>query len=284
MKLTRKLLSSIATATTRRLLARIYLRSFTEPSAPLGALLILNPEAVFYLDIGEHVISRPEWQFLMSELHLPSLRTIFIRIDFDHGALSAFLERHNKIEHLEFLSDWSCIHNHIIPPFSISALPRLKHISASSRVIARILQTPNAFPLLQYVGIDARESSSDDPDDATSFQEALRALAARTSVTTLILHIHSGCLPWVEFDGTEARAERELGSIQKLQLLPWTHDAEHNTFPSWLAMFPGVHDLSISGNLFQPTKGPLVSDWLIEAIGAACPHIVVSQERRLDLR
>ncbi|KAJ7790750.1 hypothetical protein B0H14DRAFT_2938354 [Mycena olivaceomarginata] len=282
MKLTRKLLSTIATATTRRLLSSISLRSFTEPSAPLGALMILNCREIFYLNIGEHIFSRREWEFLMPELHLPSLRALFIRIDFELAPLSAFLEEHKKIEHLEFVRDWSCLRDRTLPPFSISALPRLKHILASARVVACILHTPNDFPLLEYVGIGSQEPSADNPDSAAYFQEALGALAARTSVTTLVLHLQNIELPWANFD-TKERAEKELRSVEKLELLEWTREVEHDTFPAWLAMFPGLHDLSISGNFFQPTKGPLVSDSLMEAINATCPHIVVKQERRLAL-
>ncbi|KAJ6564621.1 hypothetical protein B0H19DRAFT_1068153 [Mycena capillaripes] len=254
MKLTRKLLSSIATATTRRVLSTIYLRSFTEPHAPLGALLILNPGVTFYLDIGEHILSSPEWQFLLAELHLPSLRTLFIRIDFEHHVLSDFLERHNEIEHLEFVGDWS----------------------------SRILQAPNELPLLEYVGIGAPESSADDTESRTHFWEALRAVTARSSVTILMLNIQNIDLPWADFDAKDvSRVEKELHAIQELRLSPWTREAEKNAFPAWLAMFPGLHDLSISGSLFQQTKGPLVSDWLVEAVNAACPHIVVKQERHL---
>ncbi|KAJ7779138.1 hypothetical protein B0H16DRAFT_1501624 [Mycena metata] len=284
MKLTRKLLSCIATATMRRLLSNIYLRSFTaESSAPLGALLILNPVTVFYLDIGEHILPRSELQFLMSELHLPSLRTLFIRSDFEHHALSAFLDKHNTLEHLEFFSDWSCLHTTSLQPFSISALPRLKHLSANSHIVARILETPNTFPQLEYVGIGARDSP-DGPDDATRVQRALRALVPR-SVTTLMLFMHGIEAPWADFSPKEKglRAEKGLQSVQELYLSQWTYEAQHTSFPAWLALFPALQDLSVSGSLFQATKGPLIPHRFLETINTICPRVVVKQERRLDL-
>ncbi|KAJ6456558.1 hypothetical protein C8R47DRAFT_188659 [Mycena vitilis] len=285
MKLTRTLMSSIATASTRRLLSNIYLRSFTDPTAPVGVLLILNPWAVFYLDIAEHTISDPEWEFLLPQLDLPKLRTLFVRVDFEHRTLSAFLEKHAEIEHLAFMCDWTCIHDPAVVPFSTSALSCLTNLSASAHVIARVLALPNAFPLLTHVGIGAPESNN--PADAVAFQAALRAVAGRPSVTSLTVDIQNAPFPWTYFDAkapaADARAERELHCINKIQLTPWTReerDAPH-TFPAWLALFPGLQELCISGSLFPPTKGPLVSDWLLYAVKSACPQLVVKQERRL---
>ncbi|KAJ7097516.1 hypothetical protein C8R44DRAFT_366282 [Mycena epipterygia] len=281
-KLTRKLQSSIATAIVFRPLSSVQVRLFTQPEARLGSLVILEPASIFYLNLNEQFISRPEWQFIMTDFHLPSLRTLFIRIDLDHHPLSVFLDRHNSIEHLEFTTDCGPLHSKALPPFPISALPRLKHISASARVIACVLQTSNDFSFLEHVCIAPRDSSSNDPDGPAHLQMAFRAMAARSSVNTLMLYIRSGDPPWKELDAKEARAEHELHSVQELHLLPWTQEAEYDTFPSWLAMFPALKKLTIAGNIFQSSKrGPLVSARLMDAVKTTCPHIVVKQERRL---
>ncbi|KAK7016909.1 hypothetical protein R3P38DRAFT_2988326 [Favolaschia claudopus] len=285
MKLTRKLLSCIATATARRVLSTIYLYSFPDPTAPLGALLTLNHLSIFYLNIDENIMSRQEWEFLMSELHLPNLRTLFVHIDFDLPTLSSFLEKHPKIEHLELSRDGGHLFDPTRPPFSASALPHLKRISASARLVARILHAPNDFRFLEHVGIGSRRElfADERPNVATYIRDALRALSSRTSVHTLALQIRSIELPWAEakFDARKTRAEKDLQFLQKLEISAWTREAEHATFPTWLAMFTGLQDLAISGDLIQSTKGPLVSTWLVQAINISCPNVTVRQERCL---
>ncbi|KAJ7489066.1 hypothetical protein FB451DRAFT_1552968 [Mycena latifolia] len=280
-KLTKKIQYSIATLSTHKPFSSIQVRSFTQPEAALGSLVILNPDAIFHLTISADVISAREWQFAMSDLYLPSLRTLFIRVDLEYQSLSAFLDRHNSIEHLEFSSDWGCLHDHGLPPFSILALPRLKHISAGSRVLARILQTPNDFPLLDYVCISPRDSTTNDADSRNNFQAVLRAIAARSSVTNLMIQIHGVHPPWKTFDAMEPTAEETLQYVEELHILPWTPGAECDAFPHWLAKFPALTKLTIAGNLFQPTRGPLLSNWLAEGIKTVCPHVFVKQERRL---
>ncbi|KAF8176362.1 hypothetical protein K438DRAFT_1979154 [Mycena galopus ATCC 62051] len=315
MKLTRKLFSTIATASTRRLLSTISLRSFnTDPPAPLGVLMVLNSSAISYLDIDDRVLSRAEWEFLMGELHLPSLRALIIRVDFEfnhqnHSHLSAFIEKHDKIEFLDFPRDWSCLHddtrNSTLKPFSTSTLLYLKHITASARVVAGILQIANEFPLLEYVGIGSREpilpadkdkaknrpKTDGDSNGAACVQDALRALAARPSVMTLVLHLQSIALPWADFHSAEEKNTRAetLNSIQKLELVRWTREAGHTAFPAWLALFPALQDVLISADMdTQPLtargqRQPLVSKRLQDAITERCPWIAVRQELRMKM-
>ncbi|KAJ7687732.1 hypothetical protein B0H17DRAFT_1136086 [Mycena rosella] len=167
------------------------------------------------------------------------------------------------------------------PRFPISALPRLKHISAGSRVLARILQASNDFPLLDYVTITARDLIANERDGRNRIRAALLAVAARPSVTNLMMHINGVEPPWKAPDANEDGIEAILQGIQELHILPWTPGAESDTFPNWLATFPALKKLTIIGNLFPFSKGPLVSEWLVEAIELACPYVVVKQERRI---
>ncbi|KAJ7687724.1 hypothetical protein B0H17DRAFT_680120 [Mycena rosella] len=275
-------LTSVITHTVKRATS-IQMRSFTQPGAALGSFIILNPDSIFHLKISNwNNISPREWDCVVTDLHLPSLRTLFIGADLEYQPLSTFLDRHAQIERLEFTSDWSCLHGHDLPPFPISALPRLKHISAGPRVLARILQAPNGFPLLDYVAIAARDSIATDLDGRDRIRAALLAVAARPSVTNLMIHINGVEVPWKRFDEEEEGAEEILQGIQKLHILPWTPGAECDTFPNWLARFPALKKLTIIGNLFPFSKGPLVSEWLMEAIELACPYVVVKQERRIS--
>ncbi|KAJ7256234.1 hypothetical protein B0H12DRAFT_520055 [Mycena haematopus] len=326
MKLTRKLMSSIATASMRRLLSTISLRSFTDPDAPVGALLILNRLAVCYLNVDERVLSRAEWAFLMEELHLPALRALVVRVDFDcdaeprhsnqdhRSSLSAFLERHDKIELLDLVASSFCYCEStpaLAPPFCTSALPRLQHLTASARVVARILQTTNELPLLERVEIGVREplppspsdkdhSTSDSDDSATYVQAALRALVARPSVTTLVLHMQGLPLPWTGADKCDpARIEPHLHAVRRLELVRWTRDVEYalppHALPAWLALFPGLRELVIAGDMAQAQAGmkggmarakgagPLVSRRMREMIVEECPLLAVRVELRLEV-
>ncbi|KAF7377419.1 F-box domain-containing protein [Mycena sanguinolenta] len=312
MKLTRKLLSSIATASTRRLLSTISVRSFMDPDAPIGALLILNRLAVCYLDIDEHVLSRTEWTFLLEELYLPALRALVVRIDFDCDAearhnknhwntFSAFLERHDKIELLDFVASPSGHPRPTLesPPFSTSALPLLQRLTASAHVVARILQTTNEFPLLERVEIGAREplphtptsahkdhstpENDCNPNDATYVQAALCALVARPSVTALVLHLHGLSLPWAApsqvkvdpdscYPGPTSRMETHLHAIEKLELLHWAPESEHAScarqLPAWLALFPGLREVVIAGDMRpQQAAGTKLATGSVTAAG-----------------
>ncbi|KAJ6598155.1 hypothetical protein DFH09DRAFT_53715 [Mycena vulgaris] len=281
-KLIHKLQQSMATVTTHRVLSSIQVRSFVQPGTPLGSLVVLNPGSIYHLTINPDVISPSEWQCVLSDLHLPYLRTLFVGIDLECHSLSAFLDTHSRIEYLELTTDWSCLHGHTLRPISISALPRLKHISAGARVIARVLQTPNDFPLLDYVCINAHDFTANDADSPRYYEAALRAVAPRASVANLMVQIHGVEVPpWMTLDVKDPGVEQELRYIQELHILPWTLRAECDTFPLWLARFPALKKLTIAGNLFQPSRGPLLSHWLAEAIKSTCPYVIVKQERRI---
>ncbi|KAJ7220776.1 hypothetical protein GGX14DRAFT_432037, partial [Mycena pura] len=283
-KLTQKLQYLIAAATTppQPRISSIYLRSFTESSAMLGSLLILNPSGLRCLNIEDRDVSRSEWTFLLPELHLPPLRSLFIRVDLNYHALSAFLDRHHQIEHLEFTGDWTDIHNRSSSPLSISALPRLKRLFASCRVVACLLLAHNDFSQLNHVSVGAGERTSNDPE---SFQTALRAVAARPSVTVLTIRLDNMDAPWKGWDvkQTQSRAETELRHVQELRLQPWTRTAVprslDDSFPAWLTLFPVLRHLFVAEELSLLLKMPLLSERLVAAIGAACPLVIVKQER-----
>jgi hypothetical protein len=226
------------------------------------------------------VASPSEWQLFMPQLDLPSLRTLRIQVDLDYYALSSFLDRHDKIEQLDFRCGWSGLCNERPPSFP--KVPNLKHISASSGMIRLALRTNN-FPHLQSVSISDRDTAlqSNGSYAASNFQLALDSVPACSSVNHLIIQLHSAEPPWKRFDvATDSRATRELRHIRKLHISPWTREAETDGFPHWLAMFSGLVTLEISGDLFPTAKGPLVSEQLRKAISTVCPHVAVTQEQR----
>ncbi|KAJ7100829.1 hypothetical protein B0H15DRAFT_462579 [Mycena belliarum] len=266
-KLIKKIQYSIATLCTHRPFTGIDVRSFTQPDAMLGSLIVLNPSAIFHLTIGGRVISPREWECVMAGLHLPFLRTLIISVPLESRPLSAFLELHDHIEHLEYTADRGKPHTDVLLPFSASVLPALTQLTASARILAHVLQDPVAFPILRSVCI---ASKAEDPED---FQAALRAIAQRPSVTTLMIQINSSSLPWKT---PGAGVEDTLAYVQELHIVRWTTSAESAAFPAWLAKFPALADLTIAGN------GPLLSDGLLDRINTTCPHVLVKQERRFQ--
>ncbi|KAJ7888475.1 hypothetical protein B0H13DRAFT_2042386 [Mycena leptocephala] len=255
-KFTRAIQSSLAATIKHQPHPVIHVLSFPQPTAPLGALVAINPNFILFLDMDAKVASPSEWQLFMPQLDLPSLRTLRIQVDLDYYALSSFLDRHDKIEQLDFRCDWSGLCNERPPPFP--KVPNLKHISASSGMIRLALRTNN-FPHLQSVSIIGLDS-----------------VPACSSVNHLIIQLHSAEPPWKHFDvATDSRAARELRHIRKLHISPWTREAETDGFPHWLAMFSGLVTLEISGDLFPTAKGPLVSEQLRKAISTVCPHVAL---------
>ncbi|KAJ7445977.1 hypothetical protein B0H11DRAFT_2086149, partial [Mycena galericulata] len=233
---------------TALLVQSIHLKSFTEPTTPLGSLVVLDPgssEDLPHLGrslrITEDVISHAEWHFILLNLNLPSVRWLSIGSDLECNVLAAFLDNHHGIEMMAF-SNWSHLHLQDAPPFSHSAVPHLKHLSAGPRIISRLLQMYE-FSLLQHVSINA---PSNDPDDSRYFPAALRAVAAHPSVEILGIDLRNLNVPWNDVDATEGRAE-QVHNVRELHLHSWKHPVDHHAFIKWLAMFPALHLLNIFG-------------------------------------
>ncbi|KAJ6607675.1 hypothetical protein B0H10DRAFT_2439442 [Mycena sp. CBHHK59/15] len=259
-------------------ISMIQVCSFPEPAPAFSSLIVINPACFTHFSIGNNAISHSELQFTMFHLSLPALRILFIRAEINFAPFSAFLERHAKLSHLEFTSDWRALYEHSLPPFSISALPRLSHLWAHPRLMARLLEAPNEFPLLEHIVLlyDAPAN-----DTRVHFQAALRALASRASVCHLTIHLEGTHPPWHNFDAEGA--EKDLQYIWDLHLLRWTHKTRYDkTFPDWLGMFPALRQVVISGDLLQPSREQLIPNQLAVAIKAACPGVDVIEHRRLE--
>ncbi|KAJ7444622.1 hypothetical protein B0H11DRAFT_2088995 [Mycena galericulata] len=264
------------------LVQSVHLQSFTEPTTPLGSLIVLDPRSPWHLShldhwlrITEDIISRAEWHFILLNLNVPSVRWLSIGSDLECNVLAAFLDNHHGIENMTFKSNWSHLHLQDAPPFSPTALPHLKHLSAGPRIIIRLLQTYE-FSLLQHVSVDA---PSNDPEDSRYLSAALRAMAAHPSVEILKIDLRNLDVPWNDVDATEGRAE-QAHNVRELHIHSWKHPVDHHAFIKWLAMFPALHLLNIFGR--APGKhyfwtGRLVSesDEFVEAIKEACPQITL---------
>ncbi|KAJ6564605.1 hypothetical protein B0H19DRAFT_1259027 [Mycena capillaripes] len=270
--LTRRIQILIAATIKQEPLSMIHILSFPSPTTPLGSLAVIEPDFILSIDVDAHAASLSEWQFVLTHLELPNLRRLRIQVDLEYDVLSSFLHRHAGIQNLDFRCDWSGLRNE--PHGRFPELSALKHISGSTRMIALALQR-SRLPGLKYVCIGDRDTSS-----AANFQGALKSVAACSSVKHLMVQLHNAEPPWNHFNvETGATAERDLAHIQRLHISPWTHEVENDEFPHWLAMFPALKTLEISGDLFPISNKPLVSEGLITAIGTICPHIVVTQEQ-----
>ncbi|KAJ7724332.1 hypothetical protein DFH07DRAFT_265909 [Mycena maculata] len=255
---------------------RIQVQSFTAPAAPFGSFLVL---ASTQLCIDPE-ISAAEWHHIIPELDLPSLRMLFIHVDLDCDKLAVFLDNHHQIEHLSFETGWSCLHNHSLPPFSASALPRLKHLSANARIISRLLRTYE-FPLLEAVDIG---STADNADSSSYAQAALWAVAAHPSVTRLKIDLCAIDPPWNDLEPGPFRSADDgmlqFPNVHEIRIYSWPHHAEHSAFPRWLTRFPSLRKLDILaplGGYFW--TGQLVAPGLVKEIKATFPHIVLEQEQ-----
>ncbi|KAJ7444612.1 hypothetical protein B0H11DRAFT_440168 [Mycena galericulata] len=237
--------------------------SFIEPEAPLGSVVVMNPTSTSYFSLG--IASSPaEWRCTLPRLTLPRLSFLSIDSDLEWNSLAVFLEKHQKIECLVFKSDWSCFEPKELGHFSISALPHLNHLSAGPRVVSRLLQM-HKLPLLGRVSIKA------DLDSSRYFPDALKAVASHPSVTCLKFDLYSVSTPWINFDEDKSEVEPGLNHVQKMDISGWPPRADHRAFPSWLAMFPGIQELCISGSVAEGQQ--LLSDWLLDTIKATSPHI-----------
>ncbi|KAJ6606893.1 hypothetical protein B0H10DRAFT_2074227 [Mycena sp. CBHHK59/15] len=223
-------------------ISMIQVCSFPEPAPAFSSLIVINPACFTHFSIGNNAISHSELQFTMFHLSLPALR----------------------------IFDWRALYEHSLPPFSISALPRLSHLWAHPRLMARLLEAPNEFPLLEHIVLlyDAPAN-----DTRVHFQAALRALASRASVCHLTIHLEGTHPPWHNFDAEGA--EKDLQYIWDLHLLRWTHKTRYDkTFPDWLGMFPALRQV--------PSREQLIPNQLAVAIKAACPGVDVIEHRRLE--
>ncbi|KAJ7444613.1 hypothetical protein B0H11DRAFT_2291180 [Mycena galericulata] len=242
----------------------IHLQSFPEPTAPLGSVVVMNPASISCLSL-EDVLYPAEWHFILPRLNLPCLSFLFIYIDLEWNPLAVFLGNHQKIESLVFKSDRSCLEPQEPAQVSVSALPHLSQLYAGPRVVARLLQTYE-LPLLHRVCIEP------DPNTSTYFPEALRAIAAHTSVTSLDFSLRRLSPPWIDFDANQGRVEPELRYIRTMAISSWPHQADHTALPIWLAMFPSLQILCISGRIAEGQV--LLSERIVDAVKATCPHIL----------
>ncbi|KAJ7724331.1 hypothetical protein DFH07DRAFT_783331 [Mycena maculata] len=118
-------------------------------------------------------------------LHLPRLSLLSIWVDLEFRLLTRFIDRHDRIEFLQFAVDCSGLHTRAVPPFSTSALKCLEHLHAGARDIACLLETYD-LPLLRYVKIGALDSPrSNNPNNLVHLQAAFDAVASQSSVTVL---------------------------------------------------------------------------------------------------
>ncbi|KAJ7444618.1 hypothetical protein B0H11DRAFT_2291185 [Mycena galericulata] len=277
--LRRNIKESIAATIKRQPLSRIHVRSFPQRPTPVGALVLLNPDSISFLNIDVANLSRTEWQFILPHLNLPGLRAVRIQANLDYEPLSSFLGLHARIEHLDFRRDWTGLYNE--RPFPV--LHNLTRLTAGSHIIALALQSANTFNLLECVDISDQDTTMDDLARVAYFQAALRAVATRSSVQRLMIQMHDNIKPpWRYLDATsDDRPERRLRYIRTLHISLWTGEAEHEEFPNWLEMFPALTRLHISGVFLSPrpsSGGPVLSDWLAEAIKETCSRISVHQE------
>ncbi|KAF7313943.1 F-box domain-containing protein [Mycena chlorophos] len=261
-------------------LSGIYVRSFLEPSAALGACLIVNPPHVLYLKVSTEEITPAEWNYLLPRLTLPCLRNLCVEIDLHDSVLAPFLQRHSKIERLDLSGDWIDVGS---PP--TSTLANLSYFSGSCSVIAHALKTPEALPSLHTVGIGHGPS---DINDAGSFHAVLEALSEPScaSITSLIIHldtIDASCAPWKDPDAAATIPRMELRHIRDLRVSGWRSDivGTHAGFAGWLAAtFPGLAKITMARK-YDAAMKPLDTDELFAQIRTACPRVRVVPERYL---
>jgi hypothetical protein len=73
-KFTRAIQSSLAATIKHQPHPVIHVLSFPQPTAPLGALVAINPNFILFLDMDAKVASPSEWQLFMPQLDTKALR------------------------------------------------------------------------------------------------------------------------------------------------------------------------------------------------------------------
>ncbi|KAF7375740.1 hypothetical protein MSAN_00463600 [Mycena sanguinolenta] len=198
---------------------RVSIHTFNSP-APIGSLIVLFPQRIsnlrFPLDLR---LSPSEMGELLTHLTLPCLYNIdMLSSIVPETALRTFLCRHSTLQSLRLLG---CLTEEQLgsPPTPLlpsHTLPQLEHIFGSTRLVALILQSSQQFPKLIVATVELPGTRSTRPKE--SYHSAVRGLARRPTLDTLVLHIASWA-PWNVPDFTAMTApERELLHVIDLRL------------------------------------------------------------------
>ncbi|KAF8211576.1 hypothetical protein K438DRAFT_2011099 [Mycena galopus ATCC 62051] len=192
-------------------------------------------------------LSPAETSFLLTQRHLPALRTINVPLySISMPILSSFLSRHPALQQVHICGRPQ-ERDSITPlpkPLPLDALPRLRSLLGSARLLAWVLASTQPFPCLPMVIIELYSV----PGAQDDYLTAMRGLAQRPTTHKLALDLNDW-EPWNAPDFAAPTApERAPARITELWLNFWfpSRPPHVTVLVQWLRLFGGLQEVILT--------------------------------------